>query len=103
MSCLAVQWVDVFLTLTIHRRCVSPCARSVALDADNAALVISGPNAGGKTVVLKTAGLFALMAKHAIPLPTRPGARVDFMQVMADIGDMQVGQYVCVQENSCGA
>ena len=91
MTCPAVRWVDVSLSLTFHRPCFSSCARSVALDADNAALVISGPNAGGKTVVLKTAGLFALMAKHAIPLPTRPGARVDFMQVMADIGDMQVG------------
>jgi DNA mismatch repair protein MutS2 len=59
------------------------------LDETNKALVISGPNAGGKTVVLKTAGLFALMAKHTIPIPARPGARVDYMQCMADIGDMQ--------------
>ena len=70
-------------------RGVDPIGNNIALDKQNAALVISGPNAGGKTVVLKTAGLFALMAKHSIPLPTRPGARVDFMQVMADIGDMQ--------------
>jgi DNA mismatch repair protein MutS2 len=70
-------------------RGVDPVGNNIELDGQNRALVISGPNAGGKTVVLKTAGLFALMAKHAIPLPTRPGARVDFMQVMADIGDMQ--------------
>lgn len=70
-------------------RGVDPVGNNIELDRQNAALVISGPNAGGKTVVLKTAGLFALMAKHAIPLPTRPGARVDFFQVMADIGDMQ--------------
>ena len=38
---------------------------------------------------MKTAGLFALMARYAIPIPAREGARVDFMEVMADIGDMQ--------------
>ena len=54
------------------------------------ALVISGPNAGGKTIVLKTAGLFALMALHGIPVPAKSGARVDLFEVMADIGDMQV-------------
>lgn len=62
----------------------------IELSDASTALVISGPNAGGKTVVLKTCGLFALMAKHAIPVPARAGARVDiFDEVMADIGDMQ--------------
>ena len=42
---------------------------NLELGAKAAALVISGPNAGGKTVVLKTAGLFCLMVKYAIPLP----------------------------------
>ncbi len=51
--------------------------------------MISGPNAGGKTIILKTAGLFALMVQYGIPIPARLGARVDFMRVMADIGDMQ--------------
>lgn len=59
------------------------------LNSSATALVISGPNAGGKTVVLKTAGLYCLMVRHAIPIPARPGARVDLMNVMADIGDMQ--------------
>ena len=70
-------------------RGTEPIGNKIELNQSATALVISGPNAGGKTIVLKTAGLFALMAKHAIPLPTRQGARVDFMQVMADIGDMQ--------------
>ena len=70
-------------------RGTEPVGNKIELNQSATALVISGPNAGGKTIVLKTAGLFALMAKHAIPLPTRIGARVDFMQVMADIGDMQ--------------
>lgn len=45
---------------------------------------------GGKTVVLKTLGLVALMARAGIPIPAAPGARVDlFDPVLADIGDLQ--------------
>lgn len=45
---------------------------------------------GGKTVVLKTLGLVALMARAGIPIPADPGARVDlFDPVLADIGDLQ--------------
>lgn len=54
------------------------------------ALVLSGPNAGGKTVALKTIGLFALMAAAGIPLPCAPGSRVGFFErVLADVGDEQ--------------
>jgi DNA mismatch repair protein MutS2 len=66
-----------------------PIGNNIELHENATALVISGPNAGGKTIVLKTAGLFGLMVKYGIPLPAREGARVDFMHVMADIGDMQ--------------
>jgi DNA mismatch repair protein MutS2 len=53
-------------------------------------LVVSGPNAGGKTVVLKTAGLFALMAQAGLPLPAGPGTRVPiFTDVRTEIGDAQ--------------
>ncbi|KAJ1424532.1 muts domain V-domain-containing protein [Ochromonadaceae sp. CCMP2298] len=69
---------------------VSVVGNDIDLSNESTALVISGPNAGGKTIILKTAGLFALMARHAIPIPAAAGARVDvFMDVMADIGDMQ--------------
>jgi DNA mismatch repair protein MutS2 len=68
---------------------VETVGNSIDLNADAPGLVISGPNAGGKTIVLKTIGLFALMVQHAIPIPARPGARVDQLDVMADIGDMQ--------------
>lgn len=66
-----------------------PVGNDIHLSKNTTALVISGPNAGGKTVVLKTAGLFALMARHALPLPAKAGARVDVFRVLADIGDMQ--------------
>jgi len=54
------------------------------------ALVISGPNAGGKTVVLKTIGLMALMAAHGIPLPADQGTTIpDFDHIWCHIGDEQ--------------
>lgn len=47
-------------------------------------------HAGGKTVVLKTLGLVALMVRAGIPIPAASGARVDlFDPVLADIGDLQ--------------
>jgi len=57
----------------------------------NQGLVLTGPNSGGKTVILKLLGLCALMAKDGIPIPAKPdGARVDFFgPVLADIGDIQ--------------
>ncbi|MCY1053845.1 Smr/MutS family protein [Nannocystis sp. SCPEA4] len=55
-----------------------------------AALVISGPNAGGKTVALKTLGLCALMAQAGLRLPTRRPARLPLVRsIVTDVGDDQ--------------
>lgn len=54
------------------------------------ALVISGPNAGGKTVVLKTLGLATLMLRAGLPVPCDPRSRVGvFDLVLSDMGDEQ--------------
>ena len=62
---------------------------SFALTHDKSVMIISGANAGGKTVVLKTAGLLSLMAISGLPVPAAR-ARVPFYaSVLADIGDHQ--------------
>ncbi|HEY2409474.1 MAG TPA: Smr/MutS family protein [Polyangiaceae bacterium] len=57
---------------------------------EHGALIISGPNAGGKTVALKTLGLVAWMARAGLPVPVDAESRLGFFEpVLCDIGDEQ--------------
>ena len=60
------------------------------MSADERTLLISGPNTGGKTVLLKALGLFSALVQSGIPAPVDAGSRIAiFDNIYADVGDEQ--------------
>jgi DNA mismatch repair protein MutS2 len=64
--------------------------QSLRMDRDSRMLVISGPNAGGKSITLKTVGLLQVMLQSGLLVPVAPGSKMSFFHaVLTDIGDNQ--------------
>lgn len=69
---------------------VEVVANDLTLTAEKPILVLTGPNAGGKTIALKTLGLAAQLVRAGCFVPAAQGSRVDYFdEVLADIGDQQ--------------
>jgi len=79
----------IILEHTLQQSAGSIVPISLKLDESQRAVVISGPNAGGKTVVLKTVGLAALMTQMGLHVPAEEASLPVFRQIFADIGDHQ--------------
>lgn len=79
------------LLLLYNRRNQKPTIPvNLNLNKDNHILVISGPNAGGKTVTMKTVGLIQLMLQAGLLVPVHPSSQMGiFRQLMIHIGDTQ--------------
>src|SRR5690606_33185022 len=79
------------LLLLYNRKAGKPTVPvSVTLNDKSRILVISGPNAGGKTVTLKTVGLLQMMLQSGLLVPVHPDSQMGiFRQLMIHIGDTQ--------------
>lgn len=88
-----IDWVEavhplLLLSLKRHHRKIVPL--EITLLKENRLLVISGPNAGGKSVCLKTVGLLQYMVQCGLLIPLKENSRVGvFEDIFIDIGDEQ--------------
>jgi len=88
-----INWIEarhplLFLSHQAQKKSVEPL--NIILNADERILIISGPNAGGKSVCLKTVGLLQYMVQCGLLVPLRETSEVGiFKDIFIDIGDEQ--------------
>ena len=81
---------DIQLLSVRHPLIENAVANDLHFGPDLTEIVITGPNTGGKTIMLKTLGLAQVMAQSGLPILADKGSRVGiFSQIFADIGDEQ--------------
>ena len=81
---------EIQLLQVRHPLVKNAVANDIHFGKDLTAIVITGPNTGGKTIMLKTLGLTQVMAQSGLPILADKGSRVGvFDQIFADIGDEQ--------------
>lgn len=84
------QQQDIQLLNVRHPLLSQPVPNDLYFGRDLTALVITGPNTGGKTLMLKTLGVAQLMGQSGLPILADPGSRLAvFDEIYADIGDEQ--------------
>ena len=88
-----IDWFDArhpLLEAKLHKQGSKIVPLSITLTKRQRILIISGPNAGGKSVCLKTVGLLQYMLQCGLPIPVADGSRAGiFSQIFIDIGDEQ--------------
>jgi DNA mismatch repair protein MutS2 len=97
-ACTPVTWREHGQTIALHEarhpllqaQGIRVVPFALTMEPGERTLLVSGPNTGGKTVLLKTIGLLSAMAQSGIPVPVSAGsALVVYDDVFADIGDEQ--------------
>lgn len=88
-----IHLVDAFhplLYLSNQEKKVKTIPQTLTLDKSQRIIIISGPNAGGKSITLKTIGLNQLMIQSGILIPVHPKSKIGFFdKIFTDIGDNQ--------------
>src|SRR4030095_4877183 len=97
-SCTPIEWREHGSTVALvdarhpllQAQGISVVPFTLVMEPGERTLLVSGPNTGGKTVLLKTIGLITAMAQSGVPVPVAKGsALVVYDDVFADVGDEQ--------------
>jgi DNA mismatch repair protein MutS2 len=85
-----IQAYHPLLKITNEKLGLPVVPQQIELNPDKRIIIISGPNAGGKSISLKTVGLLQIMLQSGILIPVHPNSRLSiFKNILTDIGDNQ--------------